>query len=85
MGRPDINTNLGKVIRKHRRAKALTQEALGFAAGITRNYVSLVELGQSSPTAEVLDAIGQALDTTGSALLAEAENFEPLPPRRAKR
>jgi transcriptional regulator with XRE-family HTH domain len=85
MARQDITSFLGKIIRQHRHAEELSQEGLAFAAGITRNYVSLVERGTSSPTVETLDALAEALHTSGASLLAEAENLRQSPARRSKR
>jgi DNA-binding XRE family transcriptional regulator len=85
MARQDITHFLGKIIRLRRREAKLSQEKLAFAAAITRNYVSLVELGSSSPSADTLDAIARALNTSGSVLWAEAESLRQTPSRRAKR
>jgi len=85
MARQDITRTLGKIIRQHRQSKKLSQEALGFTAGINRNYVSLIELGSSSPTVDTLAAIAAALHTSASSLLAEAENLQQAPGRRPKR
>ena len=56
---------LGEELRKARLVKGLTQEELGFEAGISRNYVSLLELNQKSPTVHTLmkicDVLGQFL------------------------
>ena len=45
---------LGDEIRKARRKAGVTQEELAFRAGISRQYVSLLELGRKSPTVFVL-------------------------------
>ena len=45
---------LGNELRKARLAAGLTQEELAFKADISRNYVSLLELGEKSPTVQVL-------------------------------
>ncbi len=77
MARQDITQALGKIIRQRRRAKKLSQEELAFGSGLARNYISLVELGSSSPTVDSLAQIAMALDELGSSLLAEAENLQP--------
>jgi transcriptional regulator with XRE-family HTH domain len=75
MARQDITQALGKIIRQRRRAKKLSHEELAFASGLARNYISLVELGSSSPTVDSLTQISIALDESASSLLAQAENL----------
>jgi transcriptional regulator with XRE-family HTH domain len=64
---------LGKELRKARLAAGLTQEELAFKADISRNYVSLLELGEKSPTVQVLLRICKALGVRASALIARIE------------
>jgi transcriptional regulator with XRE-family HTH domain len=64
---------LGDEIRKARKKADLTQEELAFKAGIARNYVSLLELDQKSPTVETLTRLCDALDVRPSKLLAAVE------------
>lgn len=85
MGHIDINHSLGRVIRQRRKSKKLSQEALGRTAGVTRNYISLLELGHSSATVDTLYAIARALDAAGSALLSDAEDLESKGSRRPRR
>jgi len=63
----------GVVVRECRREKKLSQEQLGFEAGLTRNFISLVELGQRSPSLDTVEALAQALGISASALIARAE------------
>jgi transcriptional regulator with XRE-family HTH domain len=86
MAPQDITRALGKIIRQRRRAKTLSQEQLAFAADLNRNYISLIELGSSSPTVDSLAKIAAALDESASSLLAQAESLEQKAPvRRHKR
>ena len=55
------------------RERALSQEQLGFEAGLTRNYISLIELGQRSPTLGSLERLAGALGVSASALIVRAE------------
>jgi transcriptional regulator with XRE-family HTH domain len=64
---------LGKELRKARLAAGLTQEELAFKANISRNYVSLLELDQKSPTVQVLMRICKALGAKASTLIARLE------------
>lgn len=53
--------------------KELSQEKLAFDAGLTRNYISIVELGQKSASLDTVEALARALGTPGCALIARAE------------
>lgn len=64
---------IGEEIRRVRQAARLTQEELAFRSGVTRNYISLVELNQNSPTLDTLFKICDALDVRASTLVARAE------------
>jgi transcriptional regulator with XRE-family HTH domain len=64
---------LGEEIRKARTAAGLTQEQLAFRAGLARNYISLLELNQKSPTVDTLTRLCEAMGLRASALLARVE------------
>jgi len=68
---------LGDEIRKARLAKDLSQEQLAFKAGISRNYVSLLELNEKSPTVDVLMRVAKALGIRASALIEAVEESRP--------
>jgi transcriptional regulator with XRE-family HTH domain len=51
----------------------LTQEELAFKTDISRNYVSLLELGEKSPTVQVLLRICKAVGVKASVLIARME------------
>lgn len=72
---------LGDEIRKERLSGKLTQEQLAFQAEISRNYVSLLELNQKSPTVDVLLRIARALGIRASSLI-EAIERKTAPPGR---
>jgi hypothetical protein len=61
---------LAAVLRERRLARGLTQEQIG---DLHRNYVGRVERAEVVPTVTQLARWAAALDTVGSALLAEAE------------
>ena len=67
---------LGDEIREARLAARLTQEQLAFSARVSRNYISLLELGAKSPTVATLMRIASALGVRASGLLARAEERE---------
>ncbi|KAB3542581.1 helix-turn-helix transcriptional regulator [Bacillus safensis] len=53
---------LGKRIRYLREDKGLSQESLGFLAGLHRNYISKLELAQKNPTYTTLIKLSIALE-----------------------
>ncbi|MHB8860997.1 MAG: helix-turn-helix domain-containing protein [Pirellulaceae bacterium] len=64
---------LGEELRKRRLAKKLTQEELAFRAHISRNYVSLIELNQKSPTVDVFLRICEAMGVSAATVIAGVE------------
>ena len=73
MARGTLSAAFGKILQRHRRKAGLSQEALAHAAGVHRTYVGLVERGLRKPTIDVGDAFAQALGTSLSVLIREAE------------
>lgn len=65
--------SLGEELRKSRITAGLTQEELAFKADISRNYVSLLELGEKSPTVQILLRICKALGVRASTIIARVE------------
>ncbi|HHK1716907.1 TPA: helix-turn-helix domain-containing protein [Pseudomonas aeruginosa] len=58
------NQAFGKALRELRKQKRLTQEKLGFEAGLDRTYISVLELGQRSPTLDTLFSLCEVLDVS---------------------
>ena len=51
-----------EVIRKHRKEKGLSQNALSKRVGISQAFVNEIESGRKSPSIEVLAKICEVLD-----------------------
>ena len=68
-----LSTAFGKVLQRRRRAAGISQEVLAHAAGVHRTYVGLVERGLRNPSIDVGHMIADALGTSLSALIREAE------------
>jgi transcriptional regulator with XRE-family HTH domain len=64
----------GQVIRELRHQAGLTQEALSFACGRHRTYVSLIERGKNAPSITTVWMLADALDVTPSEILRRVEN-----------
>jgi transcriptional regulator with XRE-family HTH domain len=60
---------LGRTVRRLRRAQRRSQYALADAASISRQYLREVEAGASNPTLAVLRRLAKALGVSMTALL----------------
>ncbi|HEU4702636.1 MAG TPA: helix-turn-helix transcriptional regulator [Conexibacter sp.] len=77
---------LGASVRELRSRRRLTQEGLGFAASVHRNYVGSVERGEINPTFYTLLRLMEGLDVslTDLAVVFEAQRgWEPVSPQPA--
>ena len=57
----DITQRIGRRLHELRAAAGLSLDALAHKSGVSRSNISLIERGQSSPTAVVLDKLSSAL------------------------
>ena len=64
---------LGQRIKELRNDRGMSQEELGTAAEISRDYVGQIERGKYAMTVAVLVRIAKALGTDGWAILQHAE------------
>ncbi len=64
---------LGDELREERLRAKLTQETLAARAGVSRNYISLLELNQKSPTVQMLFKLCKVLKVRPSVLIARVE------------
>lgn len=67
------NTLVGKVIRKKREQKGMTQELLSGLAGIARTHLTMIENGTKQPNFETVWKIALALELKPSELVEEIE------------
>ena len=58
-------------LRILRKQKGLSQEELAFQAGINRNYVGQIEREEKSPTVDMLEKLGLALEIDPAILIAK--------------
>lgn len=66
---PSIDSRIAANLRALRADRKLSLEALAQATGVSRSALSLIERGQNSPTAVVLDRIAVGLGVTLSELV----------------
>ena len=76
----DINDRIAERLRTLRGERGFTLDALAELSGVSRSMISLIERGQSSPTASVLDKLAAGLDVTLAALFEGASPDAPAPP-----
>jgi transcriptional regulator with XRE-family HTH domain len=66
---------LGRALRELREREGISQEQLGLATGVHRNYIGGIERGERSPTVAVVLRLCSEFDTTPSALWLRAEEL----------
>lgn len=62
---------LGETLRRLRKERGLSQEALAEAASVTADYLGFIERGENVPTLTVLLKLARALGVDAGDLLAE--------------
>ena len=74
---------LGSNIRARRMARAMSQEQLAEASGVSRQTVAKWEAGETSPNLEYAGALAAALDVSLDQLISFEERAvgAPMPPR----
>ena len=60
---PDVNHRIAGRVRELRAARGLSLDALARRSGVSRSMISLIERGESSPTAVVLEKLAAGLGT----------------------
>jgi transcriptional regulator with XRE-family HTH domain len=74
-----INTRIAARVRQLRARRGLSIEALASAAAVSRSMISLIERGESSPTAVVLEKLATGLGVPLASLFdAPAAPSEPV-------
>jgi transcriptional regulator with XRE-family HTH domain len=67
----DLNQKIAQRVREMRLARNLSLEKIAEKSGVSRSMISLIERGESSPTAVVLDKIAAALGVALASLFAD--------------
>lgn len=76
----DINTLIAKRIRDLRKRRGYALGVLSELSGVSRSMISLIERGETSPTAAVLSKLADALGVTLAALFSdESSSSSELP------
>jgi transcriptional regulator with XRE-family HTH domain len=82
--RTDLTPVVGKNLKRFRFDRGLSLEALSRVAGVSRAMLGQIELGQSTPTINVVWKIARALDVPFSALISDDEKGGTMVLSRAK-
>lgn len=75
----DINAQLAERLRSLRSERELSLDGLAERTGVSRSMISLIERGESNPTAVVLDKLAAGLGVTLASLFAERESPDASP------
>ncbi|HMQ26139.1 MAG TPA: helix-turn-helix transcriptional regulator [Acidimicrobiales bacterium] len=70
-----LDAAFGRAVRALRVERGLSQEALSFACGRHRTYVSGIERATSSPTLGTMAVLAEALGVPTSELVRRAESL----------
>ena len=75
MAKPPLHVAFGIAVRRLREERGLSQEELGHRTGLHRNHVGQIERAELTPTLKSVEVIAQALGTSASRLVAQAEEL----------
>src|SRR6266851_7393506 len=64
----DLNQRIAERVRELRAAQGLSLDTLASQSGVSRSMISLIERGESSPTAVVLEKLAAGLHVTLASL-----------------
>jgi transcriptional regulator with XRE-family HTH domain len=79
----DLNQRIAQRVRDLRAARGLSLEAVAAKSGVSRSMISLIERGESSPTAVVLERLATGLGVAMASLF-DAPRPQASPLARAK-
>lgn len=63
--------SIGKNIRKYRLAKSFSQEDLAERAGLSANYIGMIERGEKIPSLETFVGLMNALEISADMVLSD--------------
>ena len=76
----DVNVRVARRVRDLRARRGLSLGALAARSGVSRSMISLVERGEASPTAVVLEKLAVGLDVTLASLFEVPVDAAPAGP-----
>lgn len=75
----DIEALVAERVRNLRKTRELSLDALADVSGVSRSMISLIERGETSPTAAVLNKLADALGVSLAQLFAAEAGSQPQP------
>ncbi len=69
-----IDNSFGVILKKRRLQRSLTQEAMSVACGLSRAYISELEMGRKDPSLYTIFRLASALRIKPSVLIDEIEH-----------
>jgi transcriptional regulator with XRE-family HTH domain len=79
MSEPDVNERIAARVRQLRAERAMSLDALAERSGVSRSMISLIERGETSPTAVLLEKLAAGLNIALAALFEpQARPAEPV-------
>jgi transcriptional regulator with XRE-family HTH domain len=74
------SAELGQQIVKYRKAQKLSQQTLADKAGVSRNYISLIERGEANVSTGILEQIATVLGVPPAKLLGHSSQDQTFIP-----
>lgn len=68
----NLNAAFGRVLAKLRKQRGWSQEYLGFECELARNYISMLERGERSPTLNTISQICKSLEISEDEIVRQA-------------
>ena len=72
MNSSKLNAAFGRVLAKLRKQRGWSQEYLGFESELARNYISILERGERSPTLTTISRICRSLEISEDEIIRQA-------------
>ena len=70
-----LDSAFGEIIKKRRLFRNMSQEITSFECGLSRSYISELELGKKDPSLFTIFKLASAFHTRPSVLLDEVEQL----------
>ncbi|WP_304350775.1 helix-turn-helix domain-containing protein [Comamonas testosteroni] len=67
-----LNAAFGRVLARLRKERGWSQEYLGFECELARNYISMLERGERSPTLNTIFRLSKALNVPVDEIVRQA-------------
>ena len=80
----DINVRIARRVREFRLARAETMDSLAARSGVSKSMISLIERGEASPTAVVLEKLAAGLGVAMATLFGPDESAQRQPISRRR-